>query len=55
MLIGDLIVAVNGQPVASVDDLAAQLPSELIGTQIPLTVVRGATSQQIRVIVGERA
>ena len=55
MLIGDLIVAVNGQSVTSVDDLAVQLPGELIGAQIPLTVVRGASSQQIHVIVGERA
>ncbi len=55
MLIGDLIVAVNGQPVSSVDDLAANLPGELIGSRIPLTVVRGAASQEIAVIVGERA
>jgi serine protease Do len=54
MLIGDLIVAVNGQAVGSVDDLMAHLPGELIGASIPIMVVRGASSQEIRVIVGER-
>ncbi|HRA47436.1 MAG TPA: PDZ domain-containing protein, partial [Thermomicrobiales bacterium] len=54
MLIGDLIVAVNGQAVASVDDLLTQLPAELIGSRIPLTVVRGTSTQEMLVTVGER-
>ena len=55
MLIGDLIVGVNGHPVRSVEDLANLLPGELIGLTVPVVVVRGATSQEIRVTVGERA
>jgi S1-C subfamily serine protease len=37
---GDLIVAVGDSPVASVDDLLAQLESD--GTELAVTVVRGA-------------
>jgi len=54
MLIGYLIVAVNGQAVASVDDLLTQLPADLIGSRIPLTVVRGTSTQEMLVTVGER-
>jgi len=55
MLIGDLVVEVNGQAVSSVDDLVHQLPGELIGSQIPVTVVRGSVIQEIKLTVGERA
>jgi S1-C subfamily serine protease len=54
MLIGDLVVAVNGQPVASVDDLASNLPGEIVGSRIPVHVVRGSAIQEIQITVGER-
>jgi S1-C subfamily serine protease len=55
LLIGDILVAVNGTPVESVDDLVDQLPGELIGSQIPLVVVRGSVKQEISITVGERS
>ncbi len=55
LLIGDILVAVDGQPVSSVDDLVDFLPGERIGTTIPVTVVRGSETQIVPITVGERA
>ena len=54
LLIGDILVAVNGAPVGSVDDLVDHLPGELIGSSIPLELVRGSRKQEIAITVGER-
>ena len=54
LLIGDIVIAVGGAPVASVDDLVEHLPGELIGSQTPVTIVRGAQRQEVSVTVGER-
>ena len=54
LLIGDILVAVNGSAVASVDQLVDQLPGDLIGYQVPLLVVRGSQTQEIPITVGER-
>ena len=54
LLIGDILITVNGAPVRSVDDLVDQLPGELIGSSIPVVVVRGSQKQEIAIIVGER-
>jgi S1-C subfamily serine protease len=51
---GDVIVAVNGQPVASNSDLAAAVATQTPGTKITLTVVRGSNQQSITVTLGER-
>jgi serine protease Do len=55
LLIGDILVKVNGSPVDSVDDLVDQLPSDLIGSRIPVVVVRGSQTQEIAITVGERS
>jgi S1-C subfamily serine protease len=54
LFIGDILVAVNGAPVRSVDDLVDQLPGEVIGSSIPVVVVRGSQQQEISITVGER-
>ena len=55
LLIGDILVSVNGVEVDSVDDLVDQLPGELIGSRIPLVVVRGSQKQESSITVGERS
>jgi S1-C subfamily serine protease len=55
LLIGDIVIAVGGAPVASVDDLVEHLPGELIGSRTPVTIVRGSERQDVAVTVGERA
>ena len=54
LLIGDILVKVNGSPVAAVDDLVDHLSGDLIGSTIPLVVVRGAGTEDLSVTVGER-
>jgi S1-C subfamily serine protease len=54
LLIGDILVKVNGSPVGAVDDLVDHLSGDLIGSAIPLVVVRGAGTEELSVTVGER-
>ena len=41
LLIGDVLIAVNGQPVNTADDLVAQLSSARAGQQVSARLVRG--------------
>jgi len=41
--------------VRSVDELAAQLGSETVGTAVEFTVMRGGQIQQVTVTIGERS
>jgi S1-C subfamily serine protease len=54
LLIGDILVSVNGAPVGAVDDLVDQLAGDLIGKSIPLMIVRGSQAQELHIAVGER-
>jgi S1-C subfamily serine protease len=50
---GDLIVAINGQPLSSVDDLHRFLAEWPIGEPVMLTIVRGLERLDLRVKPGE--
>jgi len=50
---GDIIVAVDGAPVASVDDLIAQLNRHQPGDKVTLTVVRGGSKMDVPVTLGQ--
>jgi S1-C subfamily serine protease len=54
VLVGDILVAVAGQPVRDTDDLQGLLSGERIGQATPITVLRGGKPQQLTVTVGER-
>ncbi len=49
----DLIVAVNGKSVASVDDIHRMLVGQTAGAQINLTILRDGLRQEMQVISGE--
>ncbi len=51
---GDVIVSVAGSPVATVEELQDRLTGELVGTTIPITVIRGGALAKIDVTVAER-
>jgi len=55
LLLGDVIVALDKQPVRHLDDLLAALTSNRIGASAQVRIVRGGAMQEIRAIVGERA
>lgn len=51
---GDVVIAVNGQPVTPDQSLAYLVSQQGVGTRIPLTVVRGTQRLTLNVAVGER-
>jgi S1-C subfamily serine protease len=54
LLLGDVLVAFNGQPVRHTDDLLAALGPERVGQATPARVVRGGEPRDLSVVVGER-
>jgi S1-C subfamily serine protease len=54
IVIGDILVALAGQPVAHLEDVHAQLHGAAIGKPLALQFVRGGAVQQASIVVGER-
>jgi len=54
LLVGDILVAINNQPVEDPDDLFATLGSETVGKAIAAEALRGGQPQTVNVTVGER-
>lgn len=54
LLVGDILVAVNGQPVDDPDDLFSALGSDTVGKAIAVEVLRGGRPETLNVTVGER-
>jgi S1-C subfamily serine protease len=54
VLMGDIIVALDGQPIASADDLLGLLREERIGRSVPVRILRGGSAQTLTVTIGER-
>lgn len=55
MFIGDVIVAINGQPVTDVDALRTQLGGDKLGQTVQVKILRGGEPRELPVTVGERA
>ncbi len=52
---GDIIVAINGQPLADSQELTVYLESETtVGDTVELTVVRGGQEQVVQVVLAEQ-
>jgi S1-C subfamily serine protease len=54
LLLGDTIVAFDGQPVRHMDDLLALLSGDRVGTSAAVRLVRAGQVQDLSVTVGER-
>lgn len=54
LLVGDILVAVSGQPVGDANDLFAALHNDTVGRAIPVEVLRGGRPETVNVTVGER-
>ncbi len=50
---GDIIRAVDGQPVLRVADLVATIDPRMVGEQVAITIVRGGSEQTVQVTLGE--
>lgn len=54
LVLGDVIVALDGESVRTLDDLLASLTGDRAGKSVPVSVVRGGTLQTVDMTVGER-
>ncbi len=54
MLLGDIVAALDGQPVEDTEDLLVLLTGERVGQTVPVKVVRGGELKTLEVTVGER-
>ena len=55
ILMGDVLVAIAGEPTRGPRDLRAQLSAERVGQAVPVTVLRGGQAQALTVTIGEQA
>jgi S1-C subfamily serine protease len=54
LMVGDIIVAIDGQPVQDHDELLASLSGEVVDKPTPVEVLRGGQPQSIDVKIGTR-
>jgi len=54
VLIGDVLVALDGTPVSDTGDVLAMLGSDRVGKTVSVHVIRGGTSIELTITVGER-
>jgi S1-C subfamily serine protease len=54
LMVGDIIVAIDGQPIHDHDELFARLSGDVIDKSTPVEVLRGGQPQSINVKIGAR-
>lgn len=54
VLVGDIMVALDGGPLREPDDLLMRLRGETAGRQASLTVIRGVSTVDLPITIGER-
>ena len=54
LIVGDILVTLDGQPVEDTDDLLVLLGSDRVGRAVPVKLVRGGELEELEITVGER-
>jgi S1-C subfamily serine protease len=54
LLVGDILVGLNGRPVSDPDELFASLSGDVVGKPTPVEILRGGEPKTVTVTVGER-
>jgi S1-C subfamily serine protease len=54
LLLGDTLLAIDGQPLRHMDDLVAALGGEQIGQEAHIRLLRGGQMQEVAVVIGAR-
>jgi S1-C subfamily serine protease len=54
MIGGDLIVAINGDPIGDQQDLANSMNKHRAGDTVTVTVFRGKRKMNVQVLLGEQ-
>ena len=54
LVIGDVLTAIDGKPVADTDDVQAVLGSEYLGKTVAVSLIRGGVAAEVQIAIGER-
>jgi S1-C subfamily serine protease len=54
LMIGDILVALNGKPVQDTDDVQSVLDPSFVGKPVKATLVRGGALTEASITIGER-
>ena len=54
LLVGDVIVGFDGEPIGDGEELVTRLRGNRIGKAVPVTVLRGGSAVDVTVTIGER-
>jgi S1-C subfamily serine protease len=54
VLVGDILIALDGNPVSNTDDIQALLDPERVGNALTARVIRGGSPAELSLTVGER-
>lgn len=54
VLLGDVLVALDGEPVGDLEDVQARLGSDRVGAEVSAVVLRGGVRTELRITVGEQ-
>ena len=54
VVIGDILIAIDGKPVMRLEDVHAHLPGEKIGTSVSAEFLRGGVQREAKIQIAER-
>ncbi len=54
LIVGDILLAVAGNPVLHHDELFARLNGDVVGKPTPIEILRGGQPQTLDIVIGER-
>jgi len=54
LLVGDILLSIDGKAISDADDLLAALSGDRVGTTVNLQVMRGGAAQTVPITVGQR-
>ena len=54
MMVGDILVGLNGQAITDPDELVSRLTGSLVGSPATVEILRGGQQMELTVVVGER-
>jgi serine protease DegQ len=55
LLLGDILISLDGQPAGDTDDLLRLLVGERVGKAVPVEVIRGGKPETVELTVGQRS
>jgi S1-C subfamily serine protease len=54
LMVGDILVAVDGRPILHHDELFARLNGDVVGRATPIEILRGGRPETVSIVIGER-